>query len=266
MIGLKTIKPLVPPVLTSLARRWARPGLEFKGSFDSWEAASAHASGYDVREITERLVSATRKVVAGEAAYERDTVVFDHIEYSWPLLASLLQVAAERGSLRIVDFGGSLGSSWRQNKRYLQRLRVPLAWHVVEQAHLVELGRAEFSDEVLRFHHGIPQAAQGGADAVLFLSSLCYVREPAHFLREAAATPAQFIIIDRLPTIAGRQDRISVQYVSEPIYPASYPIRLFARDSLLSGLLKQWRLIESWDCDLQPDPVARYRGYFLERS
>ncbi len=63
-------------------------------------------------------MQATRKVVAGEAVYERDSVVFDHLEYAWPLLACLLQIAAERRSLRVIDFGGSLGSSWRQNRRF----------------------------------------------------------------------------------------------------------------------------------------------------
>lgn len=259
---LKLLKPLVPPLLAELVSR-ARSPIRFSGEFASWEAAAARAGGYDAREITDRVLAATRKVAAGEAAYERDTVLFDRIEYSWPVLASLLQVGLERGSLRVVDFGGSLGSTWRQNSRYLQRLRIPLSWHVVEQEHLVALGNEEFSGDVLRFYTSITEASRGGADVVLFSSSLCYVRDAEQYVREAAAAP--FIVVDRLPIISGARDRIAVQHVSEPIYRASYPIRLFGEETLMSGLLAGWCVRETWDCDLQPDRDSRCRGFFLEK-
>lgn len=261
---LKLLKPLVPPLLADLVTR-ARQPVSFSGEFASWEEAVAQAGGYDAQAITDRVLAATRRVVAGEAAYERDSVLFDHIEYAWPVLASLLQVGLERGSLRVVDFGGSLGSSWRQNGRYLQRLRLPLSWHVVEQEHLVALGNEEFSSQVLRFYRSIPEACQGGVDAVLFSSSLCYVRDPERYLREAADASAPFLIVDRLPLIPGARDRIAVQQVSEPIYEASYPIRLFGEESLLSGLLQGWQVRETWDCELQPDRKSHCRGFFLER-
>lgn len=261
---LRLLKPLVPPVLADLVSR-SRSAVRFSGEFASWEDAAARAEGYDAQEITDRTVAATRRVVAGEAVYERDSVTFDHIEYSWPLLACLLQVGLERGSLRVADFGGSLGSTWRQNSRYLQKLRIPLSWHVIEQEHLVTLGNEEFSDGVLRFYNSIPEAVQDGVDVVLFSSSLCYVRDPEQYLREAAAASAQFMIVDRLPTISGAHDRITVQHVYEPIYRASYPIRFFAEETLQAGLLAGWRIRETWDCDLQPDRKSRCQGYFLEK-
>jgi putative methyltransferase (TIGR04325 family) len=263
-VRLRQLKPLVPPVLADLVSR-SRAPVSFSGEFATWEAAAARAEGYDAREISDRTVAATRRVVSGEAVYERDSVTFDHIEYSWPLLACLLQVGLERGSLRVADFGGSLGSSWRQNRRFLQKLPIPLTWHVIEQEHFVTLGNEEFADDALRFYNTIAEAAQDGVDVVLFSSSLCYVRDPEQYLREAAAASAQFIIVDRLPTIPGAHDRITVQHVYEPIYRASYPVRFFAEDSLQSGLLEGWCIRETWDCDLQPDRDSRCRGYFLEK-
>lgn len=256
---------LLPPLVVAPWRRFFRQAVSFSGDFASWNEASAHAGGYDSQEIVDRVASATRKVLAGEAAYERDSVVFDQIEYSWPLLASLLQVAVERQRLRVIDFGGALGSTWRQNRRYLERLQIPLAWHVVEQQHFVTIGRQEFSSEVLRFDRTIAEAASGGTDVVLLSSSLCYVSDAAQILDEAAATTAQYLIIDRLPIVAGERDRIAVQSVAEPIYSASYPIRMFAEGPLLRNLLRPWRLIERWECDLQPDPRSRCHGFFLAR-
>jgi len=258
-------RAFVPPIVTDMIRRRSA-AVTFAGDYADWRAARAHASGYDSQEILRRVAAATRKVVSGESAYERDSVTFDHIEYSWPLLASLLQVALERKSLRVIDFGGSLGSTWRQNCRFLERLAIPMTWTVVEQGHFVALGREEFSTNVLRFEHTIADAARhSGADVILFASSLCYVEDPAQFLREAAGTSAQFLIIDRLPVVPGRRDRIAVQRVSEPIYTASYPVRLFGEESLLSDWLRDWRLIERWECDLQPDSQSRSQGFFLER-
>lgn len=259
------LKPLVPPLLVDMLRKVRGSVLTFKGDYPSWEQASADAAGYDADEILNRVTAATRRVVRGEAVYERDSVVFDEIEYSWPLLAALLQVAAERGSLRVADFGGSLGSTWRQNRRFFDRLTLPVAWRVVEQPGFVEIGRAEFTTPALSFHATLREAGEGGVDAVLFASSLCYVSDPAQYLTQAAATGAPFLLIDRLPIIPGSTDRISVQTVTEPIYNASYPIRLFAEQTFLSRWLGQWRLIERWQCDLQPDPNAQYHGFFLEQ-
>ena len=266
MSSAKTLlRPLVPPAALALLRRMVHPVVGFSGDYDSWEAASAAASGYGSEEILHRVISATRRVVAGKAQHERDSVIFDEIEYSWPLLASLLQVALESGSLRVVDFGGSLGSTWRQNRRFLQRLRVPIMWHVVEQERFVAAGRKEFADEVLRFSHTIREAAGDGVDVILSSSSLCYVPDPVAVLDEAAETDARYLIIDRLPLVPGGRDRIALQRVSEPIYTARYPIRLFGAESVLDGLLGRWRLIERWECDLQPDSNSKCHGLFMEK-
>jgi putative methyltransferase (TIGR04325 family) len=259
------LRPFVPPIVVDIARRVSPRAVRFSGNYDTWDAASSDAGGYDSEEILRRVASATRKVEAGEATFERDSVVFDHVEYSWPLLASLLQVALEQGSLRVIDFGGALGSTWRQNRRFLERLPVPVTWHVVEQEHFVALGRKEFSTDVLHFDNTIAEAAGEGADVVLFSSSLCYVGDPARFLHEAKLAGAPFLIIDRLPLVQGGKDRIALQSVGEPIYTASYPVRMFAEENLLEGLLSGWRLIETWDSDLQPDTASRCRGFFLEK-
>src|SRR3954462_11924975 len=118
------LRLFVPPVFWSLWGKISPPSLSFVGDYDSWDAANSDASGYESEEILRRVVDATKKVVAGEAMYERDSVVFDRVQYAWPVLASLLQVALETKSLRVIDFGGSLGSSWWQNRSYLERLDI----------------------------------------------------------------------------------------------------------------------------------------------
>ena len=88
----------------------------FEGSYSTWQEADALCNGYDNMEILEKILSATLKVKNGEAVYERDSVIFDQIEYSWPVLTGLMCAAAQNsGCLKVLDFGCSLGSSNLEN-------------------------------------------------------------------------------------------------------------------------------------------------------
>ena len=136
MSVLKTIaRELLPPVLLRLLRQAYGGAIHFEGDFATWEDARAHCTGYDNDEILAKVLAASLKVKAGEAAFERDSVLFDEIEYVWPVLTGLMWAAARSGgSLNVLDFGGALGSSYFQSKNFLQSLP-DLRWNVVEQPH-----------------------------------------------------------------------------------------------------------------------------------
>ncbi len=112
-----------PPAVVRLIRRGRGPqqdgGLRFEGDFATWEEASAQCAGYDAEDILAKVLAATLKVKSGEAACERDSVLFDDIEYAWPVLAGLMWAAARNGGkLNVLDFGGALGSSYFQNRKF----------------------------------------------------------------------------------------------------------------------------------------------------
>src|SRR4051812_2697231 len=89
----------------------------WSGDFRSWQDAEKKSVGYDAQEIVEKVTRSVLKVKNAKAVYERDSVLFDKIEYSWPLLSALLWIALKKNNeLSVVDFGGSLGSSYFQNK------------------------------------------------------------------------------------------------------------------------------------------------------
>ena len=69
----------------------------FEGNYASWEDATAKCDGYDAEHILTRVLESTLKVKSGDAIFERDSVLFDEIEYSWPLLAGLMWAAARNG-------------------------------------------------------------------------------------------------------------------------------------------------------------------------
>jgi putative methyltransferase (TIGR04325 family) len=260
------IKDLLPPILRKLLLRLGLGGNRFTHGFESFESASKKSSGYEASEITSQLVEATRKVQAGEFAYERDGFLFQEIQYSWPLLASLLATPREGQLLRVLDWGGSLGSTFRQNRKVFESAGIKLRWVVVEQPHLAQIGELEFAEEALQFKSNLEDFKKGDFDVVLFASSICYVPNAESVLASVAALSPKCLIFDRTPEAAGKEDFFGVQKVGSKIYRASYPIRSFGRGKIESILKPTYKKLLEWECDLQPDPQTVSKGYFFIRS
>ncbi|HEY8360765.1 MAG TPA: methyltransferase, TIGR04325 family, partial [Ramlibacter sp.] len=189
----------------------------------------------------------TLKVKRGEAAYERDSVLFEDIDPNWPVAAGLLWAAARcDGQLSVLDFGGALGSSYFQNREVLQGLG-SLRWNVVEQAHYVAAGQAQVQDEILRFHETIDACtAHTAPNAVLLSSVLQYLEHPGALLAQVAGIAPEVIIVDRTIVNSTGDDRIYVQSVPASIYSASYPCRSLSERGLLAALEGRYRLTSSF--------------------
>ncbi len=147
------------------------------GNYASWQDALQQCTGYDHDAILQKILASTLKVKNGEAVYERDGMLFDHIEYSWPLLANLLSVAQKNnGKLSVIDFGGSLGSTWFQNRNYFKNLSL-VKWAVVEQGNYVTAGKEKIAGNGLDFFYSIDEAiaANGKPDVLLLSCCLPYL-------------------------------------------------------------------------------------------
>jgi len=82
------------------------------------------------------------------------------------------------GVLNVLDFGGSLGSSYFQNRELLKILPT-IRWNVVEQAHYVKAGQTYIQDEQLRFYPSIHEClAENKVNAILLSSVLQYLSDP----------------------------------------------------------------------------------------
>jgi putative methyltransferase (TIGR04325 family) len=242
--------------LTKLLRRTLRrprpsttprpgPFVDFAGT---WTEATLESSGYGTEQILERVLAASLDVEHGRAVHERDSVTFDRIQYAWPVLASLLTSAARHGgSLRVLDLGGSLGSSFRQNRRFLSWLP-EVSWAIVEQPTFVAAGREHFENEVLSFHESIPSAAATDPRIALVSSSLQYLDEPHEAISALSRTPVTSIVIDRTPVHDGVDDAITLQHVPPSIYPATYPARILSLQRLHRTFTEcGWHLVEEFE-------------------
>jgi len=243
-------RDLAPPILTRALGRQSRGLTRFLDGYASWDAASAVAWGYDDTAILAQVERATDDVIAGRAAFERDGIIFDEIQYRWPVAAALFrQAAIDHGSLKVLDFGGSLGSTYRQYSPILGS--IDTRWGVVEQPNFVAAGR-RFETQVLRFHESVADCVLSLAPNVGLLSSvLQYLPSPFEVLDEIAQSGARTIIIDRTPMTELDHDIPAVQIVPPTIYEASYPTWLFSRERLARRLV-DWHVIDTFP-GIEPD-------------
>ena len=186
------------------------------------------------------MAAATREVVAGRAAYERDSVLFHEPAYPFPIVAELLRAALANGRrLNVIDFGGSLGSTYRQCRPLLDGVQ-DLRWHVIEQPGFVAIGQSEFSTEELRFAASPDEVPVGDVPPLVLLSSvLQYLETPESTLRQLLGIGAKHLIIDRTPMSDLDTHRLCIQHVPKAIYDASYPCWVLSRARLLEVLSRQ---------------------------
>jgi len=223
------------------------------GNYKTWNSAKAKSSGYDSIIILEKVKKAILQVKNREAIYERDSVLFDEIHYSIPLLNAFKSIAIENNQvLNVIDFGGSLGSSYYQNRDFLNDLK-EINWNVVEQKHFVECGQQYIEEEQLKFFYSIEDAIFSNCTDLLLLSGVIqYMEEPYEFIKKCINYNFQYIIVDRTAFIKSSKDRITIQIVPETIYKASYPAWFFNEQKFVNAFLENYKLVNEFDCIFDP--------------
>ncbi|NBF03291.1 methyltransferase, TIGR04325 family [Pseudomonas sp. Fl5BN2] len=264
----RIIKQLIPPIFLNLYRVINGARFGFRGDYSSWQEAENEChNGYAAEPIFANVKQAALKVKAGEFFCERDSVLFEAPQYSWESLACLMHVAARSsGRLNVLDFGGSLGSSYFNNRRFLSGLRVN--WSIVEQEHFVSFGSEQLEDQVLHFHKTVDDSvADNQPDVILLSSVLHYLPEPYEWLDRLLAVGSPFILIDRTPVGWAGRDVIKVQKVHPSIYTASYACRILDMKKLLSTLEKHnYKVLEKFQTSIDGDiKDGKYMGIFSER-
>jgi putative methyltransferase (TIGR04325 family) len=242
----------------------------WKGSYSSWQEAIGNCTGYDSPQILEKVKNALIKVKSGEAKYERDSVLFDEIQYSWPLLAGLLRAAtSNENRLGVMDFGGSLGSSYFQNREFLAHLK-RIRWCIVEQPSFVEVGRELFQDNELVFYNDINKCIKNEEINVILLSGVIqYLQEPHELLQKITSLGVEYIIVDRTSFIINAvHDRLTIQTVPPYIYSASYPSWFFERKKFLQHFFNnQYKIVAEFQgFDIANIENSIYNGFIFKKQ
>lgn len=272
-IRLKQIlKDLLPPFLLKFyhfIKSKQEDLIRFEGFYPSWEEALKDSGGYDSDLILSKTKNALLKVKNGKAVYERDSVLFDKIEYSFPVLSVLLRTAlVNNGRLNVLDFGGSLGSSYYQCREFLANIK-QLRWNIVEQDKTVTCGKELFENDELKFFYNIDEYLEcGKPDVVLLSSVLEYLRDPLDFLRKLLRYDFSTIVFDRTIVTDNHPTRLTVQKVPSHIYNASYPCWILNQEQLLGVFKNKYELL----CESESpfgtihlgSMTARWKGYVFQ--
>jgi putative methyltransferase (TIGR04325 family) len=223
--------------------RWLRKPdvnrfVEFSGN---WKDAGEQASGWSGDHILDKVLASSLAVRDGLAVHERDGFLLSKLEHAWPVVAGLMcQAAQDGGELRVLDFGGSLGSSYRQCSVFTSVLPLTL-WAVVEQPNYVAAGRSAFATAQLSFHESIDEATKAvRPNAILCSGTLNYIDEPQNVVEQFNSCGADTLILDRVAVHHGDDDFVAVQHVPARFYRASLPLRIFSATRLDELLSQNW--------------------------
>lgn len=235
------IKELIPPFLMKRINSLRQP---WRGDYSSWAEAKNNCSGYDDSEILQKVERSFELVARGEAVYERDSVLFEEISYSWPLAASLMWTYQKYKKLHVLDFGGSLGSTFYQNRMFTKDMK-DFSWTVVEQEKFVQVGLEKFQTAQLKFSSNLDSVFKDeDINLVLFSSVLQYLEEPYQLLANVIEYSPPVIVLDRLITSKAGRDIITIQKVDSEIYEATYPCRFFNEENISSILREKYELVD----------------------
>ena len=256
-----SLRDFFPPAISKIYGRYLRR-FGYFGDYSSWEEAMELSTGYDSERILGKVRDSLLKVKRGEAEYERDSVLFDKVQYSWPLLTGLLWIASQNGNrINLVDFGGSLGSTYYQNRKFLSHLK-EMRWNIVEQKSFVDCGKREFENEHLRFHHELEECLlEPRPDTILFSSVIQYLERPYSLLGKVRSLGFEFLLFDRTTFIESGEDRITLQKVPPEIYDASYPAWFFNREKFLGFFAADYELVVEFDALAGAIPLGDRFGY-----
>lgn len=262
------LKEVLPPILFRALRGLKPKRYGWIGHYASWQEAVSQSEGYDKRLIVDKVKSSLIKVVNDEAVFERDSVLFYKEDFNHQLLSAILYAYSKHNSpFHLIDFGGSLGSSFFQNQKFLKHIK-GLTWNIIEQNHFVEIGKKEFESEALKFYYEIEDCLKDKKAGCLLLSSvLQYLEYPFEFLSSVFKFNFETIIIDRMPFNIKEENRIAVQKVHPEICDASYPCHLLDKKQFVSFFESNgYELHSSFDAIDGEGSDYTYKGYIFEKG
>jgi len=259
------LKQLVPPIFKTL--RWYSFKYGWKGNYATYSDAQKNTTSYAADHILQKIITTTTKVKNKEIVYERDGIAYDKLLHNFPMLSTLLFIASQNDSeLTIIDFGGSLGTTYYQNKPYLSNLK-KLTWCIIEQPNYVQAGKENFENDELKFYYNLEDCLKENTpQLVMFCGVIQYIESYKAVVESIASYKIPYLLIDYIAYNSGKHDRYAIQHVPPVFYgaPASYACIFFGKDKFYALLQQHYKLVFDYIADndeyyLQLQPF-KYEG------
>lgn len=265
---------MLTTVLKRLYVKWCtkHSDVQYIGSYDSWRSAREKCTGYEADNILYKVEESILAVKEGKASYERDGVLFYEKKYYYPLLLHLCGIAKDNNNVfNVIDWGGSLGSTYFQNRELIEKLNIVFHWTVIEQKHFVSFGKEKLCDEHLNFEYNLQNVKNiEKYNCVLFGSVLQYIDFVYELLEQVVNLKIPYIIVDRTPL--GNNDYYVVEKVREPIYDASYPLHILNQEKIISFFSNHgYDVIDEWESEIDgsiwiKSCENKYKSYVFKRK
>ncbi len=216
----------------------------WEGVYGSFAEVPSQGDGYECRQgmlrSLDRLAEARRGRDAGELVVRRDAPL--------PLIAAML--LAERGALRILDFGGGMGLTFLETLAGIPDAS-GLEYHVVELPNICDAARQGLAgvDGVV-FHETVPRDL--AFDVLHFGSSIHYVDDWKGLLASLLANGPRYVVFTDLPAGANPEYCTGQAY-----YGARIPVRFFNSSEFLRELAS---------LGLVPVYLSCFRGVILGKE
>jgi len=219
----------------------------FTGDYKSFDEAKKKCIGYDSDEIFNKVKEATLMVKDNDGCYERDGVVFFEKSINYNLMMYLYRLAFERKTaISVLDWGGSLGSTYWQHREIFLNEKLINKWIVIEQERFVSFGAEALEDGLLKFERS-EKALEilSHVDCVLLSAVMQYIENIEEVFEMIIDSGVKYIILERTPST--RKELFCVEIVKKPIYDASYALRIWSEEKIISFFNdKGYQLSDSW--------------------
>ena len=139
---------------------------------------------------------------------------------------------AEGNKIDLVDFGGSLGSSFFQLKPFLENYSAK--WNVIEQEHVAAVGKSKLENDQLKFFSNIQNIPDASSISTFSSSAIQYLQDPYKVLHDLNLREFNYLIFDRLSVLESEKDRLTIQIVPKKRYKAIYPCWFLSKKKFLN--------------------------------
>lgn len=251
----------------SLMTRLRRSGNRYGWSGDYGSFAEAQAEA-EVIDSNDYVVDVVRKAkVDGRHTLATPTGPGLEPGGAVAALATALTHRAPGERVRILDFGGALGSHYFDAKR-LYRDAFGFEWVVSETNTMADAGNEHFANEELRFVADWREAKDLEPSVVLVRGALQYIEDPIETLRGLLSYGPGHIVLDVLPLIPGERDRLTIQRLRSR--PGAYPCWFFSERLWLEILEEEYAVRLRWELRGNHEKLdgtkVRFQGLLLQKK
>lgn len=263
----KLIKKFVPNLFINKINSYLKRNIRIVGSYSRWDEALKESGSYSNHKIFLKTKKSFLKISKTNELYERDTVIFYDKQINKPMISLLekLRLKNKTNLLKVLDYGGSIGSTYFQNRKILLNNN-NFQWDIIEQKKIVNFANKSIKLKNLRFFKSLDSYLNKNfPDIILFSSVLHYLESPYDLIKKLIRKKIKYFLILKTPFYKNKTE-IKIQLNPKNIYEVNYPIRIFNNKLFLSYFKNSKYKVEKLNWDNQVIDDIHFESYFFKKN